>query len=212
MSGETSSEPRQQNATVSFWAQTATYIVGYMLVLAVRPLILYNQRKASRNCYNAVVVLSLARFVHCYCLIFSDTEGTGNMFTDQGVADLFRTKGDRFVVGLWTEILTLFILLSLALADDGEKRNLPQWCTAVTVVGGFFFAGLGFALHLACVFFRAAGPPPTDRESDKGNGAGAGGVGGCTGGSASGSAEQPATTKSTATPSTTATTSTTSSV
>lgn len=83
-----------------------------------------NHHSLSKRCFAAVALLCLARFVHCYYLIFSDTEGTGNMFTADGVADLFRTKGDRFVVGLWTELLTLFLLLSLALVHDGEDRRL----------------------------------------------------------------------------------------
>jgi hypothetical protein len=132
----------------SFWSQDGTYIVGYLLLSVLRPLWRWDQQVRADALQRAFSALCAVRFVLAYILIFSDGTGSGNMFAYNGVLELFRSKGDGWVVGLWIETCTLFMLLTLALIHDGERRRLPIWCTHATVLSGFFLSGLGFVLHL----------------------------------------------------------------
>ena len=75
------------------------------------------------------------------------------MFTFEGVIALFRSKSDAWVVGIWTELCTLFIVASLWLVIDAEKRRLSLHIVVLLVAVGFFLAGAGFALYVVIVAF-----------------------------------------------------------
>ena len=143
-----------------FWLQNATYILAYLALGSLRPLWRRKTFATAKTVESSILVLCAARFVLAYVMIFTDSIGDGNMFTFDGVVALFRSKGSAWVVGLWTETLTLFVLLSLALVHDGEARGLPGWCTGAELFSGFFLSGLGFVLHLGFMWggFGRKGP------------------------------------------------------
>ena len=99
-----------------------------------------------------VLLTCALRFCVAYFLIFGDGEGGGQMFTYRGVVELFRTKGDGWVVGLWMELCTLFVLAAVWMLDDDAARRparrLGTPAMLLCLLLTFFVAGFGFVLYL----------------------------------------------------------------
>ena len=74
------------------------------------------------------------------------------MFSFRGVVLLLRTKGNGFIVGLWTELCTLFIVAALWMVDDDQRRpavqRLPRALLGTSVLLTCFVAGFGFWLYV----------------------------------------------------------------
>ncbi|GMI27804.1 hypothetical protein TeGR_g603 [Tetraparma gracilis] len=141
-------------SSLSFNFHTLTYIAAYVLLL----LLAVVGRRPSRGSLPfyleaSVVGIACVRFAVCYALIFGASGGGGDMFTRGGVLDLFRTKGDEFVVGVWSELCTLFIVCSLCIVRDAEERKVKLACVLPITVLGFFVAGFGFVAYVLLLAF-----------------------------------------------------------
>jgi len=73
------------------------------------------------------------------------------MFSYDGVVSLFRTKSNNWVVGLWMELCTLFVVCSIWVVADAEKRGIPLSVVLALVILGFFVAGAGFVGYVFVV-------------------------------------------------------------
>ena len=143
-------------APASFTFNNFTYILAYALLLALavirrRPPHPYSTSKTSRYLQLAIWSLSTLRFIAAYILIFADQTGSGEMFTYDGVISLFRTKSNNWVVGLWMELCTLFVVCSIWVVADAEKRGIPLSVVLALVILGFFVAGAGFVGYVFVV-------------------------------------------------------------
>jgi len=151
-----------------FIFQNTTYIFAFA-VLAAEVLTESSRRRLHRNdkaCdisevrppaltqrLRQLLLLTCAgRFIIAYVLIFGDSEGGGQMFTYEGVLMLFRSKGDGWVVGLWMELCTLFVLAAIWMVDDdrakphGRCMGLHGLLACLTLT--FFVAGFGFVAYM----------------------------------------------------------------
>lgn len=97
---------------------------------------------------HAVLLICVLRFVVAYLVIFTDTTGGGEMFSYGGVLSLFRTKGDPWVVGIWMELCTLFIICAYWMLCDSRAVGISKWPLAGIMLVTFFIAGAGFSLYL----------------------------------------------------------------
>ena len=117
-----------------------------------------------------VLLTCAMRFFVAYWLIFGDNEGGGEMFTHEGVLALFRSKGERWVVGLWMELCTLFVIAAVWMLDDdarahGEgRKRLGVLALLLCLLLTFFFAGFGFVLYL--LLRQQCGASTADEEED----------------------------------------------
>ena len=106
---------------------TVTYIICFIILFVRSAYNVFRYKGAWLKLLDlSVVFICLLRFTAAYVAIFGDTSGRGQMFTYSGVVDLFRTKSEYWIVGLWTEICTLMIMLALWGVQQIGASPLPN--------------------------------------------------------------------------------------
>ena len=126
-------------------------------------------RKPAALLQRTALVICGARFLVAYPTIFTDAVGGGDMFSFAGVLELFRTKGDAWVVGIWTELCTLFVICGYWITCDnrGSARPMGRWTIALCLGVTALVAGVGFVLYVALrAMADARCSPPLASEQD----------------------------------------------
>jgi hypothetical protein len=94
------------------------------------------------------VSMALSLVVISQILIWSDSSGSGNMFTFQGVSELFKSKSTQWHVGIWTEVLCLQVSVALIALEDGRRLQLPALFVMIVIGVAVFLPAGSLGLHL----------------------------------------------------------------
>merc|ERR1712060_314936 len=102
---------RRKNESVEKALDRLNKVIGFVFVTLVFPL-----------CITSII------------LIWTDRSGTGNMFTYDGVMNMFRSKSEQWLLGIWIEILIFQIITAFTILYDAVTHLKQKYVYFVVAV------------------------------------------------------------------------------